>query len=326
MPYFEEEKMADCNKEFSQFLEKIQLRKTKIEYLRTSRDALRERIKTYYKEKGENVPDFLGQGSFKAHTCINQIDEDYDIDDGVYLQHLPENKDDWPKTETVHGEIKEAVKEHTDQPPEDKTTCVRVRFKKEYHVDLAIYGEFENKVYLARKGNEQWEENSPRLFTEWILGKIKSQGEQLRNVIKYIKKWAYYNGWIDSISGFFITILVGNHFSPAGERDDLALSNTLANMADYLRLNRKIIRPVVPMKSMTASFTDDEMDTMISHFEKFRDQAQKAVAGITSKKDAQETWLSLFGDDFPKYADDEQIDNSLSISRTKVRENKPWGN
>jgi hypothetical protein len=314
--------MADCSKEFFQFLEKIQLWEAKIEHLLTSRNALRERIKTYYKERGENIPDFLGQGSLKVHTCINQSEEDYDIDDGVYLQHLPEKKADWPKTETVHNEIKEAVKDHTDQTPEDKTACIRVLFKKEYHVDLAIYGKFEEKIYLARKGNEQWEENSPKLFTDWILGKVESQGEQLRNVIKYVKKWAYYNGWIDTISGFLITILVGTHFSQVADKDDLALSNTLINITAYLRSNRKIIRPVEPIKNMTASFTDTEMETMVSHFEKFKDAAQKAVLG-TVKKDAQEIWRSLFGDDFPKY-EDEQFDNILRISRT--RENKPWGN
>jgi len=315
--------MADCNNEFSQFMEKIQLGKTKIENLRTSRDALRERIKTYYKDKNKNIPDFVGHGSFKAHTCINQKDEDYDIDDGVYLNHLPGNKADWPKTETFHDEIMEAVKGHTDLPPKDKTSCVRVQYKKEYHVDLAIYGEFEKKVYLARKGNEQWEENNPKLFTEWILGKVKSYGEQLRNVIKYIKKWAYYNGWNDSISGFFITILVGNQFSPAAERDDLALYNTLVNITDYLRINRKIIRPVTPMKDMTESFSDVEMDTMISRFEKFKNKARDAVMGV-KKKDAQETWISLFGDDFPKFVEENQNNNSTNSSI--IRENKPWGN
>jgi hypothetical protein len=63
--------MADCNKEFSQFLEKIQLGKSKIEHLRTSRDAMRERIKTYYKEKRENMPDFPGQGS----GCLHLLSE-----------------------------------------------------------------------------------------------------------------------------------------------------------------------------------------------------------------------------------------------------------
>ena len=315
--------MADCSKEFTQFLEKIRLGKTKIEHLRTSRDALREKIETCYKENGKNIPVFLGQGSFKAHTCINQTDEDYDIDDGVYLKHLPEQKDDWPKTETVHDEIIDAVKNHTEQPPKDKTTCVRVQFKKEYHVDLAIYGEFEGNVYLARKGNDQWEENSPRLFTEWILDKVKFHGEQLRNLIKYIKRWAYYNGWIDGISGVFITILVGNHFTPASERDDLALYNTLVSMTDYLIINRNIIRPVKPMKNMTESFSEADMDKMISRFEKFRDKAKEAVMGSV-KKDAQEKWQSLFGNDFPNYSEEKQTDSSSNFSIT--RENKPWGN
>ena len=315
--------MADCNKEFKDFLEKIQLGKTKVEHLRTSRDALRERVKAYYTENGKNLPYFVGQGSFKVHTCINQIDEDYDIDDGVYLQHLPENKDDWPETETFHDEIKEAVKNHTDQPPEDKTACIRVQFKKEYHVDLAIYGEFEDKVYLARKGNDQWEENNPKLFTEWVRDKIKTHGEQIRNVIKYIKKWAYYNGWMDSISGFFITILVGNHFSVAADRDDLALYNTLVNIVDYLEVNRKILRPVTPSKNMTASFSDAEMDTFISRFENFRDSSKKAIMGVT-KKDAHETWKMLFGDDFPKYIEEKKTNDNSAIVIT--RENKPWGN
>jgi len=315
--------MADSHSEFIKFLDKIQLGKTKVEHLRTSRDALRERIKAYYKDKNENIPDFHMQGSFKAHTCINQKDEDYDIDDGVYLKHLPEKKDDWLKTESVHDEIIEAVKDHTDQQPEDKTACVRVQFKKEYHVDLAIYGEFDGKVYLARKGTEQWEENNPKLFTEWILGKVKTNGEQLRSIIKYIKKWAYYNGWNDSISGFFITILVGNHFSQASERDDLSLYNTLVNITDYLKNNRKIIRPVVPAKDMTKSFSEADMDKMISRFEEFREKAKEAVTG-TVKKDAQEKWQSLFGDDFPKSVEEKQSNNSSSNVIT--RENKLWGN
>jgi hypothetical protein len=116
---------------------------------------------------------------------------------------------------------------------------------------------------------------------------------------------------------------VGNHFSQAGERDDLALYNTLVNIADYLSINRKILRPVEPSKNMTDSFTDADMDTMISRFEKFRNSAKKAVMGI-EKKEAQETWLSLFGDDFPKFV--EEKNNGVSSNNTITRENRPWGN
>jgi hypothetical protein len=276
--------MADCNTEFTQFLEKIQLSKSKVDNLRTSRDAIRGKIENYYKDKKVNIPKFVGQGSFKVKTGIFQSGEDYDIDHGVYLQHLPEKKVDWPKTETVRDGIKEALKNHTESPLEDKTSCIRVQYKKEYHVDLSIYGEFEGKTYLARKGNEQWVVNDPRLFTNWVLQKIKANGEQLRSVIKYIKKWAYFNGWIDNISGFFITILVGNHFMPVAERDDSALYHTLLNLTNYLKNNRKIIRPVEPIQNLTGSFTEAEMDKMITRFEDFRDKAKDAVFGLKKKE------------------------------------------
>ena len=85
--------MADCTKEFNQLLTKIDLSKTKIENLKRGRDALREKIKNYYKDNNKTLPDFC---------------------------------------------------------------------------DLAIYGIWQEKIYLARRGYAQWEENDPKLFTDWF--------------------------------------------------------------------------------------------------------------------------------------------------------------
>jgi hypothetical protein len=315
--------MADCSAEFKDFLDSIQLGKTKVDNLRRARDAIRDKIIGYYQDKDVTPPEFCGQGSFKVKTGINQSGEDYDIDHGIYLRHLPETRDDWPKTETFHDEIVEAVKGHTDTPPKDKHSCVRVQYKNEYHVDLAIYGEdTDGKIYLAKKGSGQWEENNPKLFTEWFLNKLKIHGEQIRSVCKYIKKWSYYNGWMDSISGFFITILAGNHFSAVPDRDDLALKNTLSGIVSYLQANRKIIRPVVPAVNLTESFSDEDMDTVILHFQDFKNDAEKAVLG-TSKEDAQQTWRKLFGNEFPKYDQTQEKNSTVTVIQ---RGNKPWGN
>lgn len=51
--------MADCTKEFNQLLAKIDLSKTKIENLKRGRDALREKIKNYYKDNDKTLPDFF---------------------------------------------------------------------------------------------------------------------------------------------------------------------------------------------------------------------------------------------------------------------------
>jgi hypothetical protein len=198
-----------------------------------------------------------------------------------------------------------------------------VRYKKEYHVDLSIYGEDEGTIYLARTDSGQWEENNPKLFTQWFLDKLKVSGEQLRNVCKYIKKWSYYNGWIEDISGFLITILTGDHFCRYKDRDDISISKTLKEIVSHLELNREILRPVVPCKNMIGSMSDKEVDAMIERFKQFRDKTEEAVA-TDEKEKAHKIWRELFGDEFPKYKD-EQKNNSTPIY-TITRENKPWGN
>ena len=148
--------MADCNSEFKKFLGEIELTATEVENLKRGRDGLREKIERYYEKEDKKKPSFCKQGSFAVKTTIRQSGEDYDYDDGVYLKHLPEKKSDWPKTETVHEEIIAAVDGHTDAPPKDKTSCVRVQYKKEYHIDLAIYGEDNGKFYLEKMCSEKW--------------------------------------------------------------------------------------------------------------------------------------------------------------------------
>jgi hypothetical protein len=127
---------------------------------------------------------------------------------------------------------------------------------------------------------------------------------------------------MDSISGFYITILAGNHFIAAPDRDDVALKNTLGGIVSYLQANRKIIRPVAPAVDLTEKFSEKDMDTIISHFQDFENDAEKAIFG-TSKEDAQQTWRTLFGNEFPKYKEAQKDNSSATIIH---RENKPWGN
>ena len=56
--------MAQCNDLFLKFDEKIKLKPGKKESLRTSRNALREKIKDYFAETLKvSKPKFWGQGS-----------------------------------------------------------------------------------------------------------------------------------------------------------------------------------------------------------------------------------------------------------------------
>lgn len=316
--------MANCHSEFLEFLKEIELSSTELENLKRGRDSLRERIGKYYEKKDKKKPNFCKQGSFAVKTTIRQSGEDYDYDDGVYLKHLPEKRSDWPRTEVVHQEILDAVDGHTDKPPIDKTSCVRVQYKREYHIDLAIYGEANGKIFLAKKGSEQWEENNPKLFTDWVLDKLDQHGEQFRSVIKYIKKWAYYQGY-NEITGFLITILVGNNFSGKTDRDDEALVNTLDRIVSDLESYGRIIRPVPPMKNMTDDFSAGQFRIKFTdRLKKFRNEAQNALNERDHQKSC-EIWRELFGDEFPE-SNGEKQEIPLQTPAAKIdTETRPWG-
>ena len=89
--------MADCNDLFQNFKEEISIPKTKRDHLKQGKDGIETRIKNYYKNKDENQPTFCQQGSYALKTMVNPLDGEYDLDDGVYLQHLDEDKSKWPK-------------------------------------------------------------------------------------------------------------------------------------------------------------------------------------------------------------------------------------
>jgi hypothetical protein len=103
--------MADLHKEFSTFYDRIRLAAGKKESLRQARDAIRNRIRKYFRDTLKIlVPKFHGQGSFAMGTTINPLNGEFDIDDGVYLQHLDTNdKTKWPSPETVHSWLVKAT-------------------------------------------------------------------------------------------------------------------------------------------------------------------------------------------------------------------------
>ncbi len=208
--------MADLHNEFGKFHDRVALAAGKKAILRTARNAIRGRIRKYFRETLKvAVPKFRGQGSYAMVTTVNPIDGEYDIDDGVYLQHLDNQDDsDWPSAATVHQWLINATDGHTSEKPMDKRTCVRVRYTGQYHVDLPAYGELNGKYLLAVKGETKWPHSDPLALTDWFVGQVKSQGEQLRRIVRYLKAWADFksNRGGEMPSGLILTVLAANHF------------------------------------------------------------------------------------------------------------------
>ena len=128
--------MANNHEQFTEFNNTVKLDENKKKELRKNRDALRDKITKYFKDKKPNevIPSYSAQGSFMMHTIVNPLpneetDDDgniknvypYDLDDGVYFIDKLDNR----KSEsTYHNWIYDAVKDHTSKGAEKKNPLI----------------------------------------------------------------------------------------------------------------------------------------------------------------------------------------------------------
>lgn len=304
--------MANCHDLLQKFYEEISLDQSKEEALVKARNAIRKRIKEYFKDVLKyTVPNFWGQGSYMMRTSVNPINGDYDIDDGVYLANLDKDMVKWPAPEIIHGWILAAVEKHTDKKPIDKRTCVRVVYSGKptsYHVDLPIYSFYENDLFLAEKGEKGWHISDPRAITDWFNGEIKKNGQQLRSLVKYLKAWADYqstkNGTMTS--GLIITVLISNNYVSCEDRDDISLAKTITNIAKDLSSDFEVPNPVDTEEILSDRLSDPRKEVFCKLISDLAKKAENAIKEA-NKKIACRIWREEFGNRFSncdKIADD----------------------
>src|ERR1039458_5785997 len=79
--------MYDCAKDVLAFHdENVTLKQDERTAMRDRRNANRDRMKKDLKDNGKPLPEkFIKQGSYAMLTMVQDSDNDYDIDDGIYF-------------------------------------------------------------------------------------------------------------------------------------------------------------------------------------------------------------------------------------------------
>ena len=300
--------MANCHKSFLNFNTVIALDPTRKKQLRTSRNAVREKIRGYFREKQNGLfPKFHGQGSFMMNTIICPLDSEFDVDDGIYFLV---DKQPTYSISTFHDWIYQAVDGHTKQKPIDKQTCVRVIYAGEYHLDLPIYYVIDGQSpRLAHRG-KGWIESDPREFIKWFDEKA-DKGGQLKRIVRYLKAWSDYRHG-DLPSGLIFSILAANNIS-LYDRDDMALYQTLLNIKKSLEWNFVCYRPTTPAyENLLQDYSETNKNYFLGQLGSFIQSAEKALDEKTSQKDACKAWQRHFGDErFPCELSKDTVDSLL---------------
>lgn len=311
--------MAECHDLLVTFHEEIRLGSEKKESLRVSRNAVRTKIKNYFRtEKNLTAPLFYGQGSYMMNTTVNPLDGEYDLDDGVYLQHLMNTpQDEWPSVQTVHNWVVSATDGHTSTPPIDKATCVRVVYKGSYRLDLPIYIKRENEDPLLAHKTKGWIVSDPKALTKWFREQVTDKGDQLRKIVQYLKAWKdYQEGETRLPSGVILTILAVNHFEGYADRDDSALVATAKAIHEALSDNFSVCKPVVPGEDLLENWSETRRDNFLTKLNSLVQKGTKALE-TDDRQSAAKKWREIFGERFPEPdpEDDPETDKNAKFTK-----------
>jgi hypothetical protein len=270
--------MTNLNTDFQEFNKKLTLSSSRKEKLKASKDALKNKIISYFKDNTAlSVPEFYIQGSYKMGTMILKKDNTYDVDLGVYFE---DNKG--ITGELLQKKVLNAVKEHTDGGARHKRNCIQVVYSGEYNIDLPVfYKDAWGNYILASKDNDKPDDT--RQMVDWFNEKKDANGQLVR-LIKYMKAWANTRSH-KMPSGIMLTIWLTNHFY-SNERDDIALLETLRQTYYCIQLHgRKCINPVNQKEDLASQLTttqkinfETEMGTLIRTIENATNSSDRTKA------------------------------------------------
>lgn len=290
--------MNDLSNLFNSFNTNISLSDNYKKKIRTGRDAIRVKIDNYFEKEGLKKPKYYTQGSYPMHTAILPLDgEDFDLDNGIYLQDYGDEQSTWPSVFVVHDLIKKAVEGHTKEIL-DKDTCVRVIYQDNYHIDLPIYimgkdDSGEEVAFLAHK-SEGWIISDPKAFKSWFNSSVQeTEDKTLRRIVRYLKQWIHFND-ID-LSGMAITILATENFT-AEEDDAQTLLRVTTDVFDKLEENFECFKPVRPKdENLFSGLEYYQQESILKNIRNLKDKLAESIFESENQKDSSLILRDLFG-------------------------------
>ncbi len=316
--------MADCNDLFQKFLSEISISNTQMDKLKRGRDAIREKIKNYFKNElnVSKQPEFYEQGSYKLRTIVQPLGKkDYDLDDGIYLQHTDDDPSD-PKPQTVSKWIIGAVENHTNNKPINKKNCVRIVYEEGYHIDIPAYRNIKGKIHLGTLEGNKWIPSDAKKFNNWFYERLEKT-EQMRSCIKYLKAWKDFKDC--DLKGIHLTVLVGLKHVESDKRDDMSLFKTVEQIIDYLNDKRAIYNPIDKSENLIEDWTSKKIDSTIEDLTNFYNKAKSALEK-DDKKRASQIWQDILGKRFQLHEDNDKNKKNVIVVPAIIDERpKSWG-
>jgi len=312
--------MANCNDLFRKFQDEISIPPEKKKRMMKSKNALRDRIKKYFKENHpEYDPKFYIQGSHKMKSGIRTKDDICDLDDGVYFMREPD-----VTATTLQQWVKNAVDGYTDSDPEHRKKCIRNIFTSDYEIDMPVYYKVDGKEYQLAVKDNGFESSDPKALVDWFNFRKDKDGMLVNNV-KDLKAWSD-NKRNKMPSGLAMTILATNAKGRIvyNVREDITLRDTLKEIKKSLAVRFECIVPVTPEDNLFADYSEARKNNFLSALDEFITDADEALKEPNQRK-ASKLWKKHLGERFPEGEDKDENHRASIGLVTGASSSKPWG-
>jgi hypothetical protein len=283
--------------------------------LRDHREANRTRLKRNRSDSIRlNDDHFIPQGSMAIGTTVQEENNAYDIDDGVWF-----HKDDLKKkngTAYTARETQEMVRDAVKDPnfnkqPEIHNNCVRVFYAEGHHVDIPCYRKLDVDTDNERQelaGAGGFALSDPTEINRWFIDGVEAlnnerdrAGSQLRIMVRLMKRFARSRGedW-DLPNGLKLTMLVEECAPSYYERDDEAFYWLISKLKTRLALSLEVenrAQTKTPRDKLTKSTSDANMVELRTRVGEVLDKLLVLHGSDCTKQQAREAWDWVFQSD-----------------------------
>lgn len=318
---------AKLHKQFQDFHDAIKLDKESIP-LKEKRDILQADIEKKLPGKLESIGitvtksdlHFFDQGSYRQKVSTGIITHSPDRDVAVDFELDIFVHDDPRKIKKC---VRDALKIENKREPLIKEPCVTVKYmqagEEKTHIDFPIYAKHNGSYYLAR-GKEfsqspKWERCDPHGLNEHMDNLFAGdEGDQLRRVVRYLKKWKIQN-YEESYPkdqlppSIALTLMAGDVFSyqtSDGQDDDLAALSTVVkgikNKFSYdWDTEKHTISYLLPVRPWSNVFYKMAADYQNKFYKKWCTLCTKVQNAVDASEEyeAAKFLREVFGEDFP---------------------------
>jgi hypothetical protein len=207
--------------------------------------------------------DHQDQGSYVMHTINQHPNKDYDLDEAIIFDE--ENLPSSPLN--ARRRIQEALIKgggNFKKDPEALTNAVRVYYAEGHHIDFAVYRKYINDfgTLVYEHAGSEWSPRNPADITNWFNSTVHQlspskdygatvQGNQMRRIVRFIKKFTKSREQWDLPGGLIISVLVAECYVSHLHRDDISLYDTLIAIRNRLIYNEDVYNPVDKSQKLT---------------------------------------------------------------------------